>query len=106
MFSCYECVCSFMNSFQYLIMVEFYSKEEANILIRSVPYFTASRNRNFRVSFTSFSRSKERNLATKLKYRLPFLGAFRRFSSIFLSAMNDKQNLSYKLAKKPSINLR
>ena len=96
----------FMNSFQYLIMVEFYSKEEANLLIRSVPYFTASRNRNFRVSFTSFSRSKERNLATKLKYRLPFLGVFRRFSSIFVSAMNDKQNLSYKVAKKPSISLR
>ena len=35
----------FMNSFQYLIMVEFYSKEEANFLIRSDPYFTASRNR-------------------------------------------------------------
>ena len=96
----------FVNSFQYLIMVEFYSKEDANFLIRSVPYFTASRNRNFRVSFTSFSRSKERNLATKLKYRLLFLGAFRRFSSILLSAINDKQNLSYKLAKKPSVNLR
>ena len=35
----------FMNSFQYLIMVEFYSKDEANFLIRSDPYFTACRNR-------------------------------------------------------------
>ena len=35
----------FMNSFQYLIMVEFYSKEEAYFLIRLDPFFTASRNR-------------------------------------------------------------
>ena len=62
-------------------------------------------HRNFRVSFTSFSRSKERNLATKLKYRLPFLGAFRRFSSILLSATNDKQSLLHELALKPRINL-
>ena len=104
MLSCFECVCSFYEQFPVFNNVEFYSKEEANFLIRSVPYFTASRNKNFRVSFTSFSTSEERNLATKLKYRLPFLGAFRRFSSIFFSAMNDKQNLSYKLAKKNSIN--
>ena len=46
MLSCFDCVCFlFMNCFQYLIMVEFYSKEEANFLIRSDPYFTASRNR-------------------------------------------------------------
>ena len=36
----------FFNSFQYLIVVEFYSKEEAYFLIRSDPYFTASRNRS------------------------------------------------------------
>ena len=36
----------FMNSFQYLIMVEFYGEEEANFLIRSDPYFTASKNRS------------------------------------------------------------
>ena len=46
MLSCFECVFFFfMNSFQYLIMVDFYSKEEANFLIRSNPYFTATRNR-------------------------------------------------------------
>ena len=56
--------------------------------------------RNFRVAFTSFSRSKERNLATKLKYRLQFLVALRRFFSILLSATNDKQNLSYYLTQK------
>ena len=36
----------FMNSFHYLIMVDFYGEEEANFLIRSDPYFTASKNRS------------------------------------------------------------
>ena len=107
MLSYFVCVCAFVtfvNSlptfkynfkyFQYFIMVEFYSKEEAKFPIRSLANFTASRNRNFRASFTS-SRSKERNLATKMKCRLQFLVALRRFFPIRLSATNDKQNLSY-----------
>ena len=44
----------FMNSFQYLIMVEFYSKEEANFLIRSDPYFTACRNRPLSLTAAHF----------------------------------------------------
>ena len=105
MLSCFECVFLLVNSltnvihnskqFQYLIMVEFHSVEEAKFLIRSLAYFTASRKRDFCTSFTSFSRSKERNLATKFKYRVPFLGALDVFISVFLSATNDKYNLSY-----------
>ena len=64
--------------------------EEAKFLIRSLAYFTVSRNMDFHVSFTSFSRSKERNLAPKLKYCWPFLGALRRFFSVFLSGTNEK----------------
>ena len=64
--------------------------EEAKFLIRSLAYFTASRDKDFRVSLTSLSRSKERNLATKLKYRSPLLGALKRFFSVFLSAASDE----------------